>query len=1851
MTAGRCSRFRGAWHTRSGRNRREATRGTKDERGKDGLKMSYFDQGSEQKKLGVLNTFCMNALRVKDDWLYIFGSLISMRKALELMDIDVVKNRTVQRAGWAQRPIDGIRETRKTAHFGERSFFEVDSPTGDSYFRFHTDLLQMERAVSGCLHYRGYECLEVPEAIWREEVRDSECRQLTNAFAQYANILPQFRELVSRYMRLAVGPNVELIAALEGDDNYSVDLDTTQIWEQSCKKLAMLNGMEADIYHPLLRFCTEVFVKYAERCESLIAMDSVYLCNRILAECYCVDQLRIYDREALNGTEMPTLNDYIGKLDNLQRNVGNETQEDAQGGGKWSSYTKRLSCTRQIGEYTNRLAHVAGDSADEEKLNYSDKEEFKAYTRVLNVLGRSLLKSMILGMLPSSMEEWINKDEGLNEKLEEKLTKALGERDQWIDNYEKANDRLTQTINEYTSERIQSQKKIKRLRIACCILGSIVGIVVVVGIVAYLTSFSHPGDPSPALTDEAVVATDWDEIPAVSASIDGVALQPGVPQAFAYTGSAPNLLISASDAGENSLKWAGNSRFMKLKDAAVNDAGIVMLECRFVTVDASGSEINAASIPLTNNSVWTMRGQAPGRYILRVQAVGAADGLKQGGKELNAATGWIEYPIVLLPESADWTLRNDNSGDVVAKSESLDTYVGDVMFADFDSAIDGAILRARWDAGEEWTAMEDGKFRVPGDLAPGNHVLHLSAAYEFMGREIDANCGEDFSLIVQQAAPVEPESERRIQIHLWDQDGTTLEDGSTWIASPGDTLYFEGYAPNGIESWNFTQIDENGEKREWTRPGTDKNVNLGGSYGQPSFTITLEAVEKGGAAAGRSSVSLRVLCRTKEDEEDEIENTTKEWVYGDPTSNEPTGYIFRKYDEEDREIEMSYWDADGKPVYGDQGHYHRRTTKYDGDSWSQFIYDLDGVTLIDGDPEVFDGAAGIANIYDTKNNTYELQHLGTDGKLKCTNAGEAGFTLYYDARGNVTCEVAFGENKEPVLRESGYSYYKSDYDERNRETDKWYYGTDGKTPVLWNNRYQHVHYRYDDYDNVEMEEFFGVDGKPCIDPNVGYARAEYTFDADGHRTSAIYYDLEGVIYQDGYAKWVRTYEPGTDNENELSCAYQDADGRAVTNSRYGYAYCDSRYEKWYRDEQGRPVVCSDGFARWEHKREALDGGMLETSAFYDAEGQLVVPKDQDWALAESEYDARGNCIVHRYKGVDGKLTGTSELSGAAYVEYRYDGDEMTREFYYSADGTPHLMGSDSNVNYYGRSYAKDAQDNHVSYVRYLDANGQPIENELGAYMAKITYDDHGNAVLEERFTRDNTYLSGDAVSVVAWTYFDGTDFDGTDKVSSKRETSEQSSTEWVYDEEGHEISTSYYDANGGNRADDYDVWKYTWGYVQEEDGPTIVTEACYGVDGELVIGPEGFAKLEMEYDTYSTQEDVLDPWQFDIYKSKYEGNYGKTYEERHYGADGNLIVNDQVGYAVLHREATMSSYTQEFYDARGEEMENPNAGYARFEQMTSTQENGHSMIVTAYYDAQGALMIGPKGFAKYEQESDESENVGELYPYIWLDDIGNGPFYEERYYGADGEPMLYEDIQGMGGFAVYHRETTATQNVFEYRDAAGNLIGYGPNKIARIVKKYADGEMISKAYFGADGLPILNEYGFAEECWTYDEDGELMEHKFLNVDGKPMLNEYGTYAIETWTREDGRMPHSYLDEDGELRVNPDVGYAEVVKELSDAEVRTHYLDADGKDVIVEMYGFGYAERVARRIEEDGKQGLEITFLDANGEVIVPPELGFSRVVQFEVEQGREFEQHFYNGDDPVQVDSFPVFTEEYILSE
>ena len=1822
---------------------------------------TFFD--SREQIMGVLDVLCENIMEgacIRP--LLILGSYVSMRKAIEVMIVDLLRNFTKDKAGFKYVDIATVRE-RHPKTIQKQSFEKKH----DEMKNLHAHLFWLKEEISVFFHYQAYRYYIVDDEYQAETIDESEYKQINNLYIKFAGYKARFCELLQEYLMITES------------NCYTVRSGLKDIYREIPTDFCVAPKDIKSIDQPMIVYFAKILNSYKNDDRSMLAMDTVYLCNRMIAECYGVYCVRTYDddgfekwmtdkketwlKDSTRNGAYPLLNDYIEKLYSL---IGSEKIGDPS---KNENFRMRMGFLIQIRDTANAIDHIIGKDFSTE-LRIVPQEEIQSDIRrrdKVNAAGSDLLDFLARRPLPEEVRIWLEANNTEKQELIKENEKLRASNVQLKDKIDRMENDYQIELNKRNAEnKTLTDKTTRIVKENRFLTGFLyfVGICVAIVAVILWNNISHPWeDPSPKLSEGGPEVTEWDETPEITVTIDNIGLEPGEVIGLWNKGSAPELLVNAKASGENSLKWALNKRFMKTINVATNDVGLAYIDCKCYTYDEDGSLVSSTKYPIKSGGSWAMAGLIPGRYMLNVQAVGAADGLKGNGKELNAATGWIEYPFIYLPKSVDWTLKNVNSNDIVEQNVRLNANAGDILEVECDSDLSGVIVYSRWDDEQEWVAVEDNQVRVPQSMF-GNHVLHFTVAYEYWGEEIKTDLKGDFSIIVKGNDSPEAGTQD-IQIILKDDNGGILENGSTYVAKPDDIIHVNINSSDVIEKVliRIEHSDGQVEIKE-SQKTEDAQFVLKGEYGSEPITLVFGIKDGNGNITKREeAVILHIVFRAMDNEYDEEGNIVKEYIYGNAGDNNPTGYIISKY-KDNRICERSFWTIDGQPTYGsilidnDNRDYHKAETIIDDDGWKwTWLYDLDGESLIDGS-DILHGASGYSYHKDEEGRAIQW-YYGQQRELFMTTNGYAGVKQDYDENGNIIYEIDFDEHENPTIANRGYCVFSSQYDSAGNRTDERFYDVDTVTPCLCEGKYHHAHYTFDDNGNILTEAFYGTDDELLVRTDLGYARAEYSYDTNGHKTSEIFYDTKGAIYQEGgYAKWERTYEPGTDNE--LSCVYLDAEGRAVNHSVFGYAYYDCEYKNGiktkisFRDEQGRPVSNNFGYARWEYKEEQTEEGLVKSWAYYNREGELVCPSDMDWAMREEVYDAtRNHCLIRRYKGANGELVDTKDMYYAAQVEFNYAADgERTMEFYRSANGQPRVMSSkrwvspnDSGmqqVNYCGKSYAKHPDDAHITYVRYLDENKNPIENELGVYQAKLTYDDNGNIVKEERFTRDNVYPKGETIRFIDWSYYEG-----SGQASSERAFSELKGTEWLYDEDGKTTSTSFYDGNGGRITDENGVWKYTWGYIQNDE-KTVITQACYDIDEQLVVGPEGYAKLEMEYDKYFSRDEGVYPYDLNLFVSPHEGNYGNTYEERHYGADGNLIVNDAVGYAVFRREKTVNSLSQEFYDVRNELMVNEQVGYARFERKTEHMDNGHNVTSTSFYDADGNLVIGGNGYARLEQEFDPDDNAAEKYPYIWLDDGEYSAFYEERYYNNDGNLM----INGNCGYAIYHRETSESLSTVEYKGTNDELVSINEAGVARIERRYDGEEMTSKAYYGVDGLPTLNEYGFAEERWVrYVNEGiNTYDHSFINVDGSLMLNEYGTYAMEREEETDGMKKHSYFGEDENLRINPDFGYAAVVDEWTENESTHYFLNENGDKMLLETVGYGFAQRIVKLLD-NGENGIEVCFCDESGNLVVPPEYGFSRVVQIEDDRGRVTEQRFYDGDKPVFVESFPVLEKYYINYE
>jgi predicted ATPase len=243
-----------------------------------------------------------------------------------------------------------------------------------------------------------------------------------------------------------------------------------------------------------------------------------------------------------------------------------------------------------------------------------------------------------------------------------------------------------------------------------------------------------------------------------------------------------------------------------------------------------------------------------------------------------------------------------------------------------------------------------------------------------------------------------------------------------------------------------------------------------------------------------------------------------------------------------------------------------------------------------------------------------------------------------------------------------------------------------------------------------------------------------------------------------------------------------------------------------------------------------------------------------------------------------------------------------------------------------------------------------------------------------------------------------------------------------YDARGNETEEAYFGLNGQLVVSKEGFAKGTM-KVDAHGHP--IEAATFGPDGRPMLNPEGFAKLMVKYDERS------DPAEMSTY-----------------GVDGRLILNKE-----SFAQATVK------HDERGNKTE------------------------VALFGVDGKPTVGKGGYAKVTFKYDERDNE-----------------IEDAYFGSDGRPLL-----GKNGYARLTAKYDARDNEIEKDafDIAGNPVS-GKNSYARLTLKYDDrGNNTEQAYFGPNGKPVEID-GVQRIAKTYDATGTVLKTEHFDATGRPV---------------------------------------------------------------------------------------------------------------------------------------------------
>ena len=437
-----------------------------------------------------------------------------------------------------------------------------------------------------------------------------------------------------------------------------------------------------------------------------------------------------------------------------------------------------------------------------------------------------------------------------------------------------------------------------------------------------------------------------------------------------------------------------------------------------------------------------------------------------------------------------------------------------------------------------------------------------------------------------------------------------------------------------------------------------------------------------------------------------------------------------------------------------------------------------------------------------------------------------------------------------------------------------------------------------------------------------------------------------------------------------------------------------------------------------------------------------------------------------------------------------------------------------------------------------------------------------------------------------------------------------------------QVGYTYYDLEG-NKVNSTGGWAEC--RITHSSRGYVIERGYYDADGNLVIGPEGYARQTNDYEL------------------KY------LLKTTNYGPDNKLLRSDKLFAVGVHRPVE-----QNWLNADGEVVPGPD-GYAI---VRYTYQDNHYLLSKTYYDETDAPYFYNKaGYARVEYE------------------IKNGKTVKESYFDADLQlnpgPEGYAYVQ----YAYEAGQTSPT--LIQYFSVEGTpyLTDKGYAAIERSYGKM--GWLASESYLGTDGERVRSTDGWSKVNYFYNSKKKPTEITYYNENNERMIVEELGYfkVVNTYLKGTYLEMQEYFDVNGEP-VNCAEGYQKIVYDLdskgrvleqiyADAEgvyaagkngyARVTYEnDANGKHIVsryYDIYGEPYvdangANELHQEWDADGREIVAAYYLD--GQPILSPK-GYHLVRTEYNANGKVTAKGYYdlNDDLVMTTDGYAFFMNEY----
>ena len=393
---------------------------------------------------------------------------------------------------------------------------------------------------------------------------------------------------------------------------------------------------------------------------------------------------------------------------------------------------------------------------------------------------------------------------------------------------------------------------------------------------------------------------------------------------------------------------------------------------------------------------------------------------------------------------------------------------------------------------------------------------------------------------------------------------------------------------------------------------------------------------------------------------------------------------------------------------------------------------------------------------------------------------------------------------------------------------------------------------------------------------------------------------------------------------------------------------------------------------------------------------------------------------------------------------------------------------------------------------------------------------------------------------------------------------------------------------------------------------TLIGDAYRDADGNLMIGPDGYARSEIVYDGtsivstsyYDTEGNLTLNTTLGYASTSFDYTYGRVSRESWYGADGQLVPGPK-GYAYVTTEYPSSAVSVRFYyNADG----TPYLVDGDYFGVRTTLGNRNRVEGLAYYGPDGERTMISKGYSRmdtkyttrgqvtqrvYYDENDQKIDVESLGYATLINEYYSWRLQDSYYLDANGEPANCAD-----GYhkVLYGYDANRKVNAETYEDLGGNRVATvkGYSKISydndengnhlrityldpedqpfvmedgydEIQYEYDETLKCEERYY-LGGEPVLTSKGYHKITYTYNANNKVITTAYYGLDGAPILIHEG-YSAKTnlYTRYGDIAATLYTDTEGEILTPNGSAYAYALKEYGDNQqsYTVSYHTADG----------------------------------------------------------------------------------------